>query len=52
MNAVRRADGGSERLPGKCERHLAAGDLLVVETPGGGGWGTPPASGEEPVSGG
>ena len=52
VNAVRRADGGMERLPGKCERHLEAGDLLVVETPGGGGWGTPAASGEEPVSGG
>ena len=52
VNAVRRAGGGMERLPGKCERHLAAGDLLAVETPGGGGWGTPPAGGEEPVSGG
>ena len=51
VNAVRHADGSSERLPGKCERHLAAGDLLVVETPGGGGWGTPPTSGEEPVNG-
>ena len=52
VNAVRHADGGIERLPGKCERHLEAGDLLVVETPGGGGWGTPPASDGEPVSGG
>ncbi len=51
VNAVHRAAGAVERLPGKCERHLAAGDLLVVETPGGGGWGTPPASGEEPVAG-
>ncbi len=29
-----------EVLPGKCERAAAPGDVLVVETPGGGGWGT------------
>jgi N-methylhydantoinase B len=27
-------------LPGKCSRHLAQGDILHIETPGGGGWGT------------
>ena len=26
-------------LPGKCSAHLAAGDVLRLETPGGGGWG-------------
>jgi N-methylhydantoinase B len=26
-------------LPGKCSRHLSAGDRLRLETPGGGGWG-------------
>jgi len=26
-------------LPGKCNLHLASGDVLRVETPGGGGWG-------------
>jgi N-methylhydantoinase B len=26
-------------LPGKCSRHLSAGDTLHIETPGGGGWG-------------
>jgi N-methylhydantoinase B len=26
-------------LPGKCSRRLAKGDLLRIETPGGGGWG-------------
>jgi 5-oxoprolinase (ATP-hydrolysing) len=36
-----RADGGVEELPpvGGCE--VEAGDRLVLETPGGGGWGTP-----------
>ncbi len=28
-----------EVLPGKCERAVSAGDVLVIETPGGGGWG-------------
>lgn len=40
LNTVRHADGTVENLPGKCERHLEAGDVLVIETPGGGGWGT------------
>lgn len=42
LNAVRHADGSVESLPGKFERRLAAGDVLVIETPGGGGWGAPP----------
>jgi len=29
-----------ELLPGKCERHVRAGDRLRIETPGGGGWGS------------
>jgi N-methylhydantoinase B len=29
----------SEELPGKCSRTLAAGIILRMETPGGGGWG-------------
>ena len=35
--------GTSERieLPGKWSRHLAKGDILHIETPGGGGWGKP-----------
>jgi N-methylhydantoinase B len=28
-----------EVLPGKCERSVSAGDVLIIETPGGGGWG-------------
>jgi N-methylhydantoinase B len=26
-------------LPGKCSRQISAGDVLRIETPGGGGWG-------------
>jgi N-methylhydantoinase B len=26
-------------LPGKCSRRLSQGDILHIETPGGGGWG-------------
>jgi N-methylhydantoinase B len=33
------ADGSRERLPGKCTVDVAAGDELLVLTPGGGGWG-------------
>ncbi|HLY44911.1 MAG TPA: hydantoinase B/oxoprolinase family protein [Stellaceae bacterium] len=38
-NAVIRADGSIEEVPGKASLSLAAGDIIVVETPGGGGWG-------------
>jgi N-methylhydantoinase B len=31
-------------LPGKVEIQVQPGDLLSLKTPGGGGWGTPPAS--------
>ncbi len=35
-----RAETGEEiELPGKCSRRLAKGDVLRIETPGGGGWG-------------
>ncbi len=34
---VNRLNG--EILPGKCHRHVRAGDILCIETPGGGGWG-------------
>jgi N-methylhydantoinase B/oxoprolinase/acetone carboxylase alpha subunit len=32
----------AERLPDKCTRRLAAGDVVRLLTPGGGGWGRPP----------
>ena len=36
---IERASGEIERLPSKCSRALSAGDVLVIETPGGGGYG-------------
>jgi 5-oxoprolinase (ATP-hydrolysing) len=40
-NRVVRADGRSEEAPGHATLELAAGDALWIETPGGGGYGTP-----------
>jgi N-methylhydantoinase B len=37
-----RSDGTSHAVPGKCSMHAQAGDAIRMETPGGGGWGTPP----------
>ena len=34
-------DGGRHRLPGKCVLAVESGDVIRVETPGGGGWGRP-----------
>ncbi len=37
---VTKAESGEElELPGKCSQKLAKGDVLRIETPGGGGWG-------------
>ncbi len=41
-NALERAHGGIEELPGVAQVRVAPGDVLVVETPGGGGFGAPP----------
>lgn len=35
-------EGRAERLPDKCTIRLAAGDVVRMLTPGGGGWGHPP----------
>jgi 5-oxoprolinase (ATP-hydrolysing) len=43
-NAVERAGGGVEELPGVARVAMGRGDVLVIETPGGGGYG-PPADG-------
>ncbi len=43
-NAVERADGTLEELPGVAQTIMGPGDVLVVETPGGGGYGAPPES--------
>jgi 5-oxoprolinase (ATP-hydrolysing) len=40
-NSLRRANGQVEALPGTMEVSVAAGDTLIVETPGGGGYGPP-----------
>ena len=42
---LKAGNGSSRELPGKCSCHLAAGDVLRLETPGGGGWGLA----EEPI---
>ncbi|RII19369.1 Acetophenone carboxylase gamma subunit [Streptomyces sp. YIM 130001] len=42
-NRIERADGTVEELEGSDSAELAAGDVLVVETPGGGGYGPPAA---------
>jgi N-methylhydantoinase B len=36
-----RTSGQAEELPGKCNREARAGDVVRIETPGGGGWGKP-----------
>ena len=40
-NWLLRADGSEELLPGCCELQLEPGEGLRIETPGGGGYGTP-----------
>ncbi len=49
MNFVA-ARGRRRRVPGKASLNLIAGDMLCIETPGGGGWGTsqPSRSGHRP----
>ncbi len=36
-----RRDGGEEALPGKCNLAAQPGDVIRIESPGGGGWGRP-----------
>ncbi len=38
-NSVLRANGRMEALPGKCNFQAQPGDVVRIETPGGGGWG-------------
>jgi 5-oxoprolinase (ATP-hydrolysing) len=40
-NRIERANGSVEALPGTATVTLDAGDCLVIETPGGGGFGAP-----------
>jgi N-methylhydantoinase B/oxoprolinase/acetone carboxylase alpha subunit len=38
---VARADGSTERVPGKTHIALFAGDCVIMKTSGGGGYGAP-----------
>jgi 5-oxoprolinase (ATP-hydrolysing) len=40
-NRVERADGRTEKLQGRDRTEMDPGDVFVIETPGGGGYGTP-----------
>lgn len=42
VNAVRRANGDVEILPGTARVEMAPGDAFLIETPGGGGFGEKP----------
>jgi 5-oxoprolinase (ATP-hydrolysing) len=42
-NTLARSDGRAERLGSSAQVTVGAGDILTLETPGGGGWGTPPS---------
>ena len=39
INSLLRRDGTVERLPGSASREVHPGDVMVIETPGGGGFG-------------
>ena len=41
-NWIERADGTHEPLAGCDQREMRAGDIFVISTPSGGGYGTPP----------
>lgn len=41
VNRIERADGTVEALGSTAEVEMAAGDMFVIETPGGGGYGSP-----------
>jgi 5-oxoprolinase (ATP-hydrolysing) len=40
-NRIERADGRVERLPHLAEVEMQPGDIFVISTPGGGGYGLP-----------
>lgn len=40
INRIERADGRVEILGATATAEMAAGDIFVIETPGGGGYGT------------
>ncbi len=48
--SITNAAGVEVELPGKCSRRVAAGSVLRIETPGGGGWGAKPQQLQNPNS--
>ena len=44
INRIERADGTATKMSGSDSVDVHSGDVLVLETPGGGGYGTPVAS--------
>jgi len=49
-NWVERTDGTRDEMTGQDHRQVDPGDVFVLETPSGGGYGSPPAPGDERVS--
>jgi 5-oxoprolinase (ATP-hydrolysing) len=47
VNQVVRADGTLETISATASAEMREGDLFIIETPGGGGFGAPPRDGEE-----
>jgi N-methylhydantoinase B len=45
--SIERADGRIEELPAKCRASWNAGDRLIIQTAGGGGWGSPSTSDQQ-----
>ena len=41
VNLITRTNGATEQLPSKFTRWVERGDVLSIQTPGGGGWGKP-----------
>jgi 5-oxoprolinase (ATP-hydrolysing) len=48
VNALIRADGSEERLPGSVQLELNGGDAIQMLTPGGGGYGLSVMAGAHP----
>ncbi|MFF1565875.1 hydantoinase B/oxoprolinase family protein [Streptomyces sp. NPDC058293] len=46
-NSVEHPDGTVDRLAGSDSANVLPGDVLVIETPGGGGYGPPPPAGND-----
>jgi 5-oxoprolinase (ATP-hydrolysing) len=47
---IERADGRREELGGTADAELAAGDMIVIETPGGGGYGASVSDGATSIA--